>query len=149
MSIAVRRAKDTDVDWLLEQLRAFSDFFGAKRPLFADREYANIFISTLVSDHLVLVAECGERGLLGFIAGTVGEHPYNKEPLLAEQFWWVPECHRGSRAGLLLLKEFVEWGKANRRLIAFSLEAKSPVNDRCLTKLGFKLFEYSYLWEAS
>ena len=150
MTIQVRRANTADVDWILKELRKFSAFYGTKLSLFGEEPYARGFITTLVSQHLVLVAiPESQTDPIGFISGTVTPHAYNPEiRVLTETFWWVQEEHRGSRAGLLLLNEFTEWGKQNVDWITFSLEHHSPVKDTCLTKRGFKLQERAFLMEV-
>lgn len=149
MTISVRRASSDDIDWLLSQLKLFSDFFGTKRALFPSEEHARPGVELMVASHLVLIADHPAIGPVGFIAGYVTPHPYNPSiRLLAESFWWVSEEHRGTRAGLLLLNEFVAWGKANADWVTFALEAKSPVTDRVLLDRGFVQQERTFLLEV-
>ncbi len=150
MRITVRRATIEDISWLLTQLTHFSRFFGSKRELCGNLPYAEGFLHQLVEKHLLLIADGEGVGQVGFVAGLVTPHPFNPDiSLLAETFWWVSEEHRGSRAGLMLLDAFTDWGKKNVNWLTFGLEEISPVSDRCLTKRGFKLRERSYLLEVS
>jgi len=111
MSVDVRRANSEDIPWILDQLKNFADFYGTRKSLFGDAEYSHAFISQLVDQHLFLVAESTQFGLIGLISGTIEPHPYNPEIIcLNECFWWVDEKHRGSKAGLLLLNAFTRWG---------------------------------------
>ena len=48
MSTTVRRATTGDVPWLLEQLRAFDRFFGARHSLFPDEHYARAMLTNSV-----------------------------------------------------------------------------------------------------
>jgi hypothetical protein len=158
MGIQVRRAAPEDLSWVLSQLKDFSKFYGTKLQLFGDEEYSRNFLLGLIQEHPSFVAvkeqkdENGEAwttNMCGFIAGIVSPHMYNpKINLLTEAFWWVPEEYRGSRAGALLLEAFISWGKENVDWITFTLEHKSPVSDRCLTKRGFQLQEKNYLLEV-
>jgi hypothetical protein len=152
MPISVRRASPHDLDWLLTQLKAFSRFFGSRKPLLEDGDeaYAREVLLGMVTQHLVLVAEKDDGTLVGLIGGYSSPHPFNpKIRLLAETFWWVDEQHRGSRAGLLLLKRFVEIGKTMADWLSCSLEQNSPVSDRVFTRMGFQPRERSYLLEVS
>lgn len=148
-TISVRRAKSEDVGYLVAQLKEFSVFFGTRRPLFPTEEFASVSMLGFIENHLVLIAERGGEQI-GFIAGMITPHAFNPEiKVLLEMFWWVNELHRGSRAGLLLLEEFTAWGRANVDWILMGLEAKSPVNEKVLTKRGFKLHERSFLLEVN
>jgi hypothetical protein len=150
MGIKVRRAVDGDLEWLLTQLRAFSRFFDSKFDLFGEEDHARKVVTNMVENHVVFVAEDSVKGLLGFIAGYKATHPFNpKIRVLSENFWWVSEEHRGSRAALVLLNAFVEWGKANVDMICMALEAISPVNPDCLAKRGFKLQERAFTMEVA
>jgi hypothetical protein len=40
VSITVRKAEQEDTTWLLDQLQQFDKFFGSRRSLFPDLEYA-------------------------------------------------------------------------------------------------------------
>lgn len=150
MAMKVRRGSSTDMDWLVEQLRQFADFFGSKKSLFADEAYVRSQLEVFMNSHLVLVAEREDLGRIGFIAGFVTPHMFNPAiKVLAEMFWWVDPLKRNTRAGLMLLEEFIAWGKSNVDWITFTLESKSPVNDRLLYKRGFKLQERSFILEVS
>lgn len=147
--IWVRRAYHDDVPWLLDELREFSEFFGSKHPLFPDdREHAKKVVHDLIREHVFFVAE---RGWVraGFIAGLMHRHFFNpKWWVLTEVLWWVSPEFRGSRAGLLLLDEFVEYGRDHAHMIVMALEAKSPIHPKTLERRGFHLHESSYLLEV-
>lgn len=149
MSIFVRGAALTDVPWLLEQLMAFDKFFGASHSLFPDAELAEATITTLVESQPFFVAESVD-GPVGFIAGAIVRHPYNPDLIVLDEiFWWVAEPFRGSRAGLLLLNEFIRYGERNADWIKMTLEQESPINPTTLTRRGFRPKETAYLLEVN
>lgn len=149
-AITIRHGSPEDVAWLLGQLRAFSAFYGTRLPLFGeDEEHAKTVVGTMIRDHLVLVAVSDDGERQGFISGYVIAHPYNPQiRMLSESFWWVDPKFRGTRAGLLLLANFTEWGKANVDWITCVLEDRSPVNGRSLERRGYRLNERCYLLEV-
>lgn len=149
MQITVRRANEGDLDWVLPQARAFAQFYDSKHSLYMSDEYTRGYFSQLVEKHLFLIADSDLHGPIGFIAGWVSPQPYNPSlTALTEQFWWVAEEHRGSRAGLMLLNEFTAWGKAHCQQVWMTLEDKSPIADRSLSKRGYRLKERNYLLEV-
>lgn len=150
MKFEIRPARAEDIGWLLGQLRKFSDFYGSSVPLFPSSEdHAVTYLMSLIYQHLFLIAESETTGPVGFISGVFTPHIMNPEiRVLAESFWWVDEEHRGSRAGIMLLDEFVAVGKSRADWVLFTLEHKSPVKDETLLKRGFKLQEKSFLLEV-
>lgn len=149
MGTRVRFATPEDLDWIVGQLKKFSEFYGTKLSLFGDEKNARSVMLTMMNDHVVIVAERENEGLVGLISGYITPHAFNpKIKVLAETLWWVAEEHRGSRAGLLLLDAFKNYGEEHANWITFALENKSPVKDKCLTKRGFQLQERSYLREV-
>lgn len=148
MRVTIRSAELSDVEWLITQLREFSQFFQSKRPLFGDVNHAVKVITDMVMQHLCIISEDDTGTRSGFIAGYVMPHPFNPEiKTLTETFWWVDEAHRGSRAGLMLLNAFVGWGEKNVDWINIGIESNSPVSDRSLLKRGFKVAEKYFLKE--
>lgn len=150
MTILIRRARSDDIPWLIEQLRAFSAFFGTERPIFpTDQQRAEQFLEGLIFQHPFHVAHDWTHGRIGFIAGALAPHPYNQTiRQLTEMFWWVTPEHRRSRAGSMLLEAFVEEGKQRAHWIVMTLEHNSPVKDATLTKRGFKHMSRDFLLET-
>lgn len=140
--------------WILEQLRAFDRFFGARRSLFPDEDYATTQLRQLIASGPFFVADeqlpKGEPiACIGFIAGFVAPHFMNPSlHVLNELFWWVDASFRGSSAGARLLDAFLAYGREHADWIVFTLEAKSPVNPATLERKGFHLHERSYLLEV-
>lgn len=135
--------------WLLDQLQTFAECFTSAYPLFpSDMDEARAVLDNLITNHVFLVAE-QDGELMGFIAGVLWPHSYNKDILvLNESFWWVSAEHRGTRAGALLLTEFMEWGKREANWVVMTLEDNSPVREESLLKRGFRLKERNYLYEV-
>ncbi len=149
MNIKVRLASLDDLDWLASQSKLFCEFFGTKRSLFKDEAHTRACLKNTIENHILFVAERTDVGLVGFIGGIVMPHIFNPDiTCLIETYWWVAEEYRGTRAGLMLLNEFVEYGKAHTDWVLMTLESGSPVSDRCLLKRGFQLKEQNYLLEV-
>lgn len=156
MSVTVRRATEHDVDFIVSELLQFSEFMDTRLKLFDAPEYATQGIRNAVKEHVVFVAESSgdpDEGVfqrIGFILATLGPHPFNPRiTVLSEMFWWVKKEHRGTRAGAMLLRYLIEFGKQKADWIAVSLEAKSPVKPDALLSRGFKLLETGYLMEVT
>lgn len=152
------------MDWLVSQLRAFSDFFTSKFKLFPhDEEAVRRKLKILIDEHFVRIAETQDNTALlnavtgrplgeirvGFIAGMHSEHFFNPEiKTFTELFWWVTPEYRGSSAGVRLLEAFIDYGDARPGWICFGLEHNSPVKDETLLKRGFRHQERSFLKEV-
>lgn len=146
---AIRPGRPDDVEWVLAQLREFAELFGTNTSLFGDTDHARNFVLEIIDKHVFLVAERDGK-LIGFIAGIVAPHVFNPSiRMLTELWWWVDKAARGSRAGLMLLNAFVEWGRKNADWINFTLERRSPVNERVLEERGFRMQERNFLMEVS
>lgn len=149
-TMSIRRAGVEDLEWLIVELRKFAAFFGTKKSIFGPEEYVRSALALLIEKQIVFVAERIDVGPMGFVAGLLQPHTFNPEvTVLSELFWWVKEEHRGSRAAAMLLKAFVNFGKANADWITFGLEVHSPVNANALVKRGFKLQERAFLMETT
>lgn len=149
--IWIRPANVADTPWLLSQLRAFSEFYATKVPLFpADDDHATRVIEDQIQRNPFFIAVDATAGPVGFMSGAVIAHPYNPDlRLLQELFWWVAPDRRGGRAGALLLQHFEEYGRANADWILMTIEAKSPVNPATLERRGYRLHEQTYLMEVA
>ena len=148
MKTIVRRATLDDLPWLLKELEQFSTFALTRRPLF-DPAVTPDVVRGLIERFVFFVAERGSE-LQGLACGMLGPHFLNPTiKVFSEVLWWVPESHRGGRAGLLLLEELTRYGREHADWVVMTLEALSPVNDNCLRKRGYLLRERSYVLEVS
>lgn len=146
----VRPAKLTDLDWLMSQLRTFSKFYGTKRMLFSSDEAQNRrVVSAMVVNDVFLVCE-DDKGPVGFVSGFLVPHAFNPTlRLLSENFWWVCEGRRGSRAARLLLDAFIEEGRKRADWVDFGIVVgKTKANDRTFINRGFALKEKRFLMEV-
>ncbi len=128
--VIVRRATPGDIDYIVSQFPAFSRHYGTKKALFGDEQYARSGMASVINDHLVFVAESEKQGLMGFIAGLVSAHIYNPDiRVLTELFWWVEPRHRKTRAAVLLMDEFIAWGKDYADWVTFGVMETTPVKE--------------------
>lgn len=143
-AVTVRYAKSDDFPWVLSELKRFAEEAGEEHLFPSDSEFAMGFLSGLAGKHVFLVAEGDER--MGFIAGALTPHYFNPNVTsLAEVFWWVSPEHRNSRAGLLLLTEYIRQGKARADIVCLTLKANSPVRETTLKRRGFQLSERNFV----
>lgn len=147
--VVVRRATFDDVNWIIPELKKFSNFFESKHQLFSDDEFVGDYIEDKIENHVVLVAEINNEPA-GFMSAFKMPHPYNPSiRLLSESAWWVIEEYRGTRAGHMLFKEMVDIGKRECDWILMTIEDKSPVSDGYFLKQGFRFKEKSFLMEVT
>jgi hypothetical protein len=149
VTITVRQATQADVPWIVGQLREFDKFFGSMRPLFSTEEIVTARFAEFLERHVVFVCErAGE--LLGFIAGFLTPHFMNPSiKSLTQVFWWVPEIHRRTRAGLMLLKAFVTYGRTHADWITMNIQLHTLIKPRTLERYGFRAQELTYLMEVA
>jgi hypothetical protein len=146
--IEVSRGTTSDIEWILPELKRFSEFYGTRKQLYSDDEQARSLIEVFINRHVLFVARDGAAPC-GFIGGFKTPHLLNPTiNVLCESFWWVLEHYRGSKAGAKLLDKFVEYGKINSDWITFALERNTPISDKPLLKRGFQQMETNYILEV-
>lgn len=147
-SCVVRQATTEDIDWLIEECAEFGRFFDSKIPLYNEEHLRSVVLPSLINSHLFLVAEVrGEKA--GFIAGLYTSHFLN--PLittLTEILFWVTPKLRGSRAAIMLIEAYTQWGKLNADWISMTVESASHLNEKSILKRGFRFKEKSYFMEV-
>ena len=128
-NVKIRKAQVKDIPWIVNEQKNFNKFFDGGISILPDEEFAYTLMKRHIDDHVLLVAESEDKGLLGFIAGMYHYNLFNPKILmLTETFWWVADEHRGTRAALMLLNEYTEIAKGKVNIAVFTLEDKSPVN---------------------
>jgi hypothetical protein len=144
---SVREATLQDKDWLLIELKKFSDFYGTKIPLVGPKTH--MVLENIISNHVLFVCQKGEE-LVGLIGGTLSPHFFNPDLLvLSEFFWWVHEAHRKTRAGIVLFNKFVSYGtEKGADWITMCLTDHSELNIKTLIKRGFVPKEQSFILEV-
>lgn len=142
-------ATGADIPWIASELQEFFLSLNSKHSFFPptqDLLYQEL--QGYIDNHVLLVAwGNGER--TGVIGGLVESHPWNPSVvLLSERFWWVPLERRGSRAGYLLLREFMKMGDAIANIVVMGLEHNSQVSDRMMERFSLKKREILYVKEV-
>lgn len=148
----LRPAAESDVPWLLDELRQFDASLGLHYPMVtpANEAYAAGYLKGLMEKHYLEVACDPKGGRVGFLGALNVPHFFNPAyRMAAETFWWVSPEHRGGRAGAALLLSYRDWCKKNVQLATVSLEHNSQVNETTLSKRGFKAHERSFLMEVA
>lgn len=147
-NLTIRSATPLDCDWIISQLKIFSEELGTVKKLFGDEDYVRARVIDVLTNHAFFVAE-KDGSLVGFICGFLVPHYFNPQIItLTELIWWVIPSERGTEAGKGLMEKFIEFGKEKSHWIAFGLNEKTPVKDERLFDLGFKNFERSFLMEV-
>lgn len=148
MGIVTRPAESEDIEWVLPQLKEFSEFYGTHHRLFPTNDHAFSVVSNLIDNHFFRVAETPHEKI-GFLAGTFSPHFCNPDlKVLSELWWWVDPEHRQSFAGSMLFRDFMEFGEEKADWIVATLEHHSPVPEEFILSKGFKLQEKTYLREV-
>ena len=132
---------------ILEHLKDHAVQYRSKKILYYDDE-AEGFITRLINDHLVLVC-CHDGIIVGLISGMIMPHAYTSRiKTLVENFWWVTEEYRNTKAASLLLNEFIRYGRQNVDWIVCATQADGTLKDQSFIRKGFVLKEKSFLMEV-
>lgn len=147
----LRRVSLTDVPWLCSQLRTFDVFFNSKYSLLPSESEMHVMLADWITNpnQYPFWVYAIEDQLVGFIAGTVHQHFYQRRLLcLTELLWWVAPEHRAGPAGPKLLYRFIEYGKLHVHWITMVLGKDTPVKFATMRRLGFELRETNFLLEV-
>lgn len=147
LGFLVRKAELSDIDFLVTELTEFAKFYDSKYLIgCADTEYGRSLLANLINKHVFLVSEFNSI-LTGFICGLIAPHYFNPNFMtLTELLWWVKPEYRHTRAGAMLLNNYIEIGREFDWCV-MTLEDKSPIKPESLLKRGFKFKEQSYILE--
>lgn len=141
----VRRATESDREWVVMQTAAFLDYTAIGIPV--DVEQLNKLFDRYLSDpthYLLIATNKGERQ--GVAAAQLVPHPLNtKVMVFSETMWWVPPEHRSKGAGLILLDALDRIGTAKAQLVVITTEHHSPLSGRTLTKRGYSPQETTHI----
>lgn len=143
----VRKAALSDINYILSQLKDFSEIFGSKYSLY-DEESAPSILELMIKEHVFFVVERVGQ-VIGFMSGILTPHIYNpKITVVYTSFFWVEEAYRKSRAAYMLISEYVKYSKQICKWIFFSIETKTIIKDSSLKKFGFSVTGKNYLLEV-
>lgn len=148
--ISLRKPTLSDMEWICDELKIFSDQFGTKLSSMGDIAHVESLIQKASEEHVFIIAESSSMGPMGFISGVFVPHLFNPGiKVLTLAIWWVCEQFRNSRAGSMLLKRFIEIGKQNADWIIVGTGLSCPVKEQTILNLGFIPKEKSYLCEVN
>lgn len=140
--VRIRRAVESDIPWLRQQLQDFAAAYPVR--LTVPDDHAEVVLGTLIREQYVAIAEREDEDgqptvRVGLIAGVLGPHPFAPAMQCATQlFWWVTPEFRRSTAGARLLADFEAWVESvNPDIALFSLAANSPVHRGSLAGRGW------------
>lgn len=133
----IRRATIFDISALAMMLVDMHNQTELDTPKISSEKLINK-ISEAVHRGVVFVATTDENGIIGSIGGHVGSDWWSEEKFLADNWFYVHPENRKSRAGYLLIKEFMNVAKEAKiplrlgHIFSGDLERK----DKFYTKLG-------------
>lgn len=150
--IEIRLANESDLDWLVGELRELDRMYPTRKRLFKDEPTVREKLSELITTDVCLVAE--NKGItppqrIGFIAGFLRPHSFNPDlKVLSELFWVVIPEFRRSLTASMLMDEFVEIGRLNADWITFNVARFCPVRKDSFVRRGFDVSDQVYLMEV-
>lgn len=137
----IRRAIEEDLPFIVEEAQTYAKEVWPDKPI--TTEYALNFFKDIRENHVLLVAE-DEGVLKGYVAGYYAPHPYNPGiSILQLLMWRVPKEHRGSKAGWILMKAFLQIKKTDYTYVAV-LPSTMVNHAKHFGKLGFTPLDISY-----
>lgn len=101
----------------------------------ADKAVQQIRNSLTTGDPTIFVAE-REGYLLGYLGARIYDYAFTSGFFVAQEVFYVRSEHRGSRAAVVLIEAYLEWGKSmNARELYFDISnPKRP--ERALKLIG-------------
>jgi RimJ/RimL family protein N-acetyltransferase len=149
--IAVRMATDADAEQVARLGRQFYEAGGLNKYLF---EYSEDDVSALIAKTIAepsactIVAEDGDR-IIGMAAAVSYNHFLSPSTTMAQElFWWIEPEHRGSGAGLMIMRALEDWAKSAGASVMVMVTLHGLGHER-LDKIyrqdGYAPLEYSYM----
>jgi len=144
----IRKATLNDIDFIRKELKAGDIYYNTKYKLSeASESYQKEKLEMLINTQVFLIAEI-DYIPVGYILAVGSKHFFNPDiRKLDVLLWWVKEEYRKTRAGYLLLKTVVKFGKENFDWIWLDVNVDAQIKNESLEKLGFKNKEKTYLME--
>lgn len=144
----IRKANEGDINAIVglgNDLFSMADY-GEYAKFDVDSARENV--KTILSSGVIFVAETGGE-IIGQIIGVISPLWFNSECIAAtEMCWIVKEDHKGSSAGVKLLREFEKWAKDNgAKIVCMSdlvIKNDTPAGG-LFCKLGYSVVERSHI----
>lgn len=132
-----------DLVWAVEVAATRMLTEEVKRPELIHKETLYKLVEKAIIDETALVVK--NEKPIGMIGGLLFPNMFNpNRTTLVEVMWWLNPDYRKTRAGVMLLNEFIKLGDEVADETTLSLLSTSPVNHASLEKRGFTLEEYSF-----
>lgn len=148
MPTVVRKATPLDLDWLVSELKEFSQSYPTRYRLFGDEDYVRRLCLTVIVEHVFFIAEKDGKKT-GFIAGWLAPHPFNPQVrCLDELAWWVKPEFRKTNAASLLIDAYTDFGKENADWVTFGLHCDTPIKPSSIIRKGYNFHERAFLLEV-
>jgi hypothetical protein len=107
------------------------------------------YIQTAIKDpnyFAIIVEEDDKR--IGFMTGRILEYPFSEETFARELDLYVEPKHRTSKAGIFMMKKFIEWATVKKaREVLFEprlSDGKIKKFDAMAKRLGMEHFANAY-----
>jgi len=143
-NIYIRWATEKDLKWSCKELKQFSIDIDQSWS-YDDNDTPNVILS-YIKEHFFIIAERVGGPKIGLLTALVCNHPFNPNIKIASEiFWRVSPKHRGTRAGMLLMMEYISWGKKNCDILTMGTQKYSPLREGALEKRDFVFVEKSYI----
>lgn len=118
------------------------------------KSFIEAFIDSSNEERVVLLVKDGSTPIGMLAANLSYAHPlYHSKPIATEVFFWVYKHYHNTKAARNLVKLFHDWGKtvgagyySIGRLPALE---KSEIVDKWYKKMGYRVFEISYIKEIT
>lgn len=149
----VRVAEDKDISSILDIARKFyvhSEFDKIGFTVDRDGFYNYCSILMRLPSAIIMVLEEEEK-VIGSISGILQPLFLNPSVLMiTENWWWVDPEYRGSRGGIKLEKELIQWGKergACKIIMSTSHSPKEESLKNYYIKMGYTYLESHFIKE--
>ena len=112
-SLVVRRMRAEDVDGMVLLGQAMHG-----ESAFSERVFSSEKLGSLLHHYVNTPEHCFGAvayigpDMVGMFAGYTTDYFFGPELVACDLFWYVSPAHRGSRAGLKLLRSFESWAKS-------------------------------------
>lgn len=113
--------------------------------LYPTYDWTSFKIFRFVRDHLLWVAYRDDKPV-GFLMAVQAGHIFDPSIRTLRQI--LLYSRPNTRASLLLLKEFIDFGKSNANHVITAIGQNTNIKPKSLEKLGFKKLEEIYRLET-